>query len=370
MSRNKLRVGIIGIGWYAANALIPSLRTTERVEIVALARRRQDLLHLAQRELNVAEGYTDWREMLEQSKLDAVVVATPPNAHAEPSLAALRKGLHVFVEKPMTLLPEEAQAMAETAAQTDRVLMVGYNARSMGSWRTIKRLLDAGAIGTVRQVTVTACVDVRILWQEMVLPEWMQQLFASSEFLHSIGNDLIRQGNWRTLPEVAGAGMLADIGSHIQDLMLWLANGSAVQVSSFAQSTGSPAIISALARLDNGVLLSIAFNDAVSGGEEFKFYGNGCMTLYGDRGMITAGWTGMMTTEASEIWLEQDGIRTQVEPEFETVHPAAAFVAAILDGAPNSCPASEAARVVALTEAIYRSAAEEQVVRLAGLTRD
>jgi predicted dehydrogenase len=63
-------------------------------------------------------------------------------------------------------------------------------------------------------------------------------------------------------------------------------------------------------------------------------------------------------------------MRTKVEPEFETVHPAAAFVAAILDGAPNPCPASEAARVVALTEAVYRSAAEEQVVRLEGLTRD
>jgi hypothetical protein len=48
--------------------------------------------------------------------------------------------------------------------------MVGYNARGMGSWRTIKRLLTRGG-GTVRQVSVTACVDVRFIWRGMALPE-------------------------------------------------------------------------------------------------------------------------------------------------------------------------------------------------------
>jgi predicted dehydrogenase len=135
-------------------------------------------------------------------------------------------------------------------------------------------------------------------------------------------------------------------------------------VACLAQSTGSPSIISALAHLDTGVLLSIAFNDAVSGGEAITFYSNGRMTFYGDHGLLTADWAHMMTTEAEQIWLEQDGVRTNVEPAFETIHPAAAFVATVLDGAPNICPAHEAARVVALTEAAYQSAAEGRIVRV------
>ena len=92
MSDQKLRIGIIGIGWYAGTELIPKLRETGRVEIVAIARRSADRLALAQQELNIREAYIDWREMLEKSALDAVVVCTPPNAHTEPTLAALERG--------------------------------------------------------------------------------------------------------------------------------------------------------------------------------------------------------------------------------------------------------------------------------------
>ena len=139
-------------------------------------------------------------------------------------------------------------------------------------------LAERGAIGTVRQVSTTACVDVRFIWRGMALPEELQNVFASSAFY----SDVFERGNWRTIPGVVGGGMFADIGSHIQDLMLWLGNGSPRQVACFAQNTGSPAIISALAHLDNGVLLAIAFNDAVSGGEAITFYSNGRMTFSGD----------------------------------------------------------------------------------------
>ncbi len=71
----------------------------------------------------------------------------------------------------------------------------------------------------------------------------------------------------------------------------------------------------------------------------------------------------MMATEAEQIWIERDGIRTKVEPKFETIHPAAAFVATVMDGAPNICPAHEAAQVVVLTEAAYQSGAEGRIVQ-------
>src|SRR5262245_32108067 len=169
MLAQPVRIGIIGVGWYAGTELIPKLRATGRVEIVAITRRSAERLAVAQQELKVREAYTDWREMLEKSAIDAVVIAAPPNAHAEPTLAALDRGLHVFVEKPMALASADAQRMVEAAARADRIVMVGYNARGMGSWRTIQRLLSKGAIGTIRQVSVRACVDVRFLWRGMAL---------------------------------------------------------------------------------------------------------------------------------------------------------------------------------------------------------
>ena len=360
MTNQKLRIGVIGIGWYAGATLIPSLRETGRAEIVAIARRNPDRLAQAQAELQIPAVFTDWREMLDKTKLDAVVVSTPPNTHAEPTVAALERGLHVFVEKPIALTAADAQRMRAAAAAADRTLMVGYNARGMGSWRTIKRLLSQGAIGTLRQVNVTACMDLRFIWRAMDLPEETQNVFASTAYY----SDVFGRGNWRTQPDVVGGGMFGDVGSHIQDIALWLADGTPTQVASFAQSTGSPSVLSALAHLDNGVLFSLAFNDAVSGGETLRpFYSRGCMTFYGDRGQITADWTKIMSTEAEQIWLEQEGVRTQVEPAFESFHPATAFVSIVLDGESNICPAHEAARVVALTSGIYQSIAEGRIVQ-------
>jgi predicted dehydrogenase len=361
MTEARLRIGIIGIGWYAAGAVVPQLQKTDRVEIAALARRNPERLALAQRALNVSEVYTDWREMLDCAVLDAVAVCTPNNAHVEPALAALERGLHVFVEKPLALASEDAQRMIATAAQAERVLTVGYNARGMGSWRTIKRLLDEGAIGPVRQVTVAACIDARLLWQEM-----QPEALPSSELIRTFFRDALHPSSYRSRPDEIGGGMFVDVGTHLLDLMLWLADGLPVQVMAFSQQAGGGkgSVINAQVRLDSGAILSITFNDAVSGGDEFKFYGQGGMTLYGDRGWIRADWSGYMATEAQQIWIERDGVQEQVAPAFETLHPAAAFVATVLDGASNLCPAHEAARAVILTEAAYRSMETGHVIQV------
>ena len=361
MTAHKLRIGVIGIGWYAGTALVPRMRETGRAEIVAIARRNPDRLAQAQAELQIPAGYTDWRAMLDKTELDAVVVSTPPNAHTEPTLAALERGLHVFVEKPLALTSADAQSLVAAAAKTDRIVMVGYNARGIGSWRTIQRLLSQGAIGTLRQVSVSACMDLRFIWRGMDLPEETQSIFAASAYY----GDVFGRGNWRTQPDVVGGGMFADVGSHIQDVALWLANGTPTQVAGFAHSQASPSVISALAHLDNGVPLSLAFNDAVAGNATPRpFYSRGRMTFFGDRGQITADWTKIMPTEAEEIWLEQEAVRRRVESAFESVHPATAFVSVVLDGAPNLCPAHEAARTVALTAGIYRSVAEGRMVQV------
>jgi predicted dehydrogenase len=358
MTEGHLRVGVIGAGWYAGIALIPQLRGTGRAEIVAISRRNAERLALAQQQLDISEAYTDWREMLAKTELDAVVISTPPTMHAEPTVAALDRGLHVFVEKPMALTRADVERMVTAAAISDRVVMVGYNARNMGSWRTIKRLLEEGAIGTLRQVDASTGMDLRFIWQGMALSEAEQARFDSSEYY----SDVFARGNWRSDPQIVGGGMFADVGSHIQDIALWMASGMPAQVMGMAQSPAYPSIISALARLDNGVLFSMTFHDGVSGGEKVTAYNKGRLTFQGDRGRLTADWERIMSSEAAHIWLEQDGAGRKIEPSLPTVAPAEAFVATVLDGAPNPCPPHEAARAVLLTQAVYRSIAEGRMV--------
>ena len=207
--------------------------------MVAISRRNAERLALAKEAFAIPEAYTDWREMLDRVELDAVVVSTPNYLHAEQTLAALERGLHVLVEKPMALTHRDAQRMVQTAGKADRALMVGYNARGMGSWRAAKHVLESGTIGQIRQVTVACALDARLFWQDVNLSEGVQKLLRSSPLLTAFGGDLIqRQGNWRANPEMSGGGGFVDIGTHVVDLMLWLAGAPPTQVVAFAQTVG------------------------------------------------------------------------------------------------------------------------------------
>ncbi|MCJ7548347.1 MAG: Gfo/Idh/MocA family oxidoreductase [Anaerolineae bacterium] len=368
MTDGVLEVGVIGFGWHAAYAHMPAFRDVERAEIVAISRRSADRLALAQKEFGVPHAYTDWREMLDQVTLDAVVVCTPQNAHVEPTVAALERGLHVLVEKPMALTSEDAQAMVRAAEKAGRVLMVGYNGRGLPSWRAAKRVLAAGTIGPIRQIDVAYSLDNRV-WQDMRPSESLRGWIDSSAFAKAYVGDLMHREHWRHDTAVSG-GTLVDVGTHVMDLMLWLAGAPPTQVVAFAQPLGGgrASVVSAQARLANGATLSLTFNDNVAEGDDFAFRGEGRLTAYGDRGQLTADWTGFMITEAEEMWVKHDGVREKVAPEGEKVTRAAAFVATVLDGAPNIAPAHEAAQVVALSEAIHRSAEQGGIVQIDAYT--
>src|SRR5262245_20432338 len=152
MTERKLRVGIIGAGLFALWFHSPQLRATERIELAAICRRSTKHLAIAQEALGVADTFTDWRDMLDNADLDAVVVSQAHHYHVEPTLGALERGLHVLVDKPMALRGRDAWAMVAAAERAERVLMVCYSSRADGQWQSLKRQLDAGIIGQLRQI--------------------------------------------------------------------------------------------------------------------------------------------------------------------------------------------------------------------------
>ncbi len=129
MKDPKIRVGIIGIGSFSASNHVPHLEETGKAEIAAVCRRNRELLEIAGNALGVDHTYTDWHQMIDQAELDAVVVSTPNNMHAECAAAAMEKGLHVLVEKPMALSSKDASKLIAVSQQKGRILAVGYNYR-------------------------------------------------------------------------------------------------------------------------------------------------------------------------------------------------------------------------------------------------
>ena len=106
-----LRWGIVGFGDIAAKAVAPAIRAHAASELVAICRRDPVALEHHRQAFDVPRAFTDYDEMLRQAPIDAVYVATPVHLHAAQTLAALDRGLHVLVEKPMAATEAEAEAM-------------------------------------------------------------------------------------------------------------------------------------------------------------------------------------------------------------------------------------------------------------------
>ena len=103
-----------------------------------------------------AKRYSDFRKMLEahQSDVDAVLVATPDHVHAVAAALAMRMGKHVYVQKPLTWSVYESRRLREIAAETGVVTQMGNQGHSTDDARRVNELVQAGAIGLIREVHV------------------------------------------------------------------------------------------------------------------------------------------------------------------------------------------------------------------------
>ena len=149
----KIRVGIIGCGWIAGSHLKAYLKQPD-VEIVAGA----DLIPGKAKAFfekhgveNVKTDYASHKEMLddESLQLDAVSICTYNRQHAEPTIYALKKGVHVLLEKPFTVTLDEAVECMRAEKESGKVLSIGFQPRMDANMKQIKKIVQSGALGQV-----------------------------------------------------------------------------------------------------------------------------------------------------------------------------------------------------------------------------
>ncbi len=191
-TRPILRGGLVGLGRMGLVHLA-ILNTHPDVVWAAVC----DSTPLVLRQLQARMGfaaYSNARRMFDGTDLDFVVIATPPDSHGAVVRAALGRGLHVFVEKPLTLSAAEFLELAAEAAEAGVVTQIGYVNRFNEAFVEARRLLAAGALG-----------DLRYLRSEM----WGRTVLRPT-----------RQG-WRG-QRASGGGCLYDFASHAVDLVHFL----------------------------------------------------------------------------------------------------------------------------------------------------
>jgi predicted dehydrogenase len=121
------------------------------------ARRMIDAAYAKQARSDMAGGcraYADYRELLEKEDVDAVMIATPDHSHAMITMAALKRGKHVYCEKPLTHSVAEARLVTETARRVKAATQLGNQGQAEEAARLVQEMIADGAIGAVREVQV------------------------------------------------------------------------------------------------------------------------------------------------------------------------------------------------------------------------
>ncbi|GAB3168349.1 Gfo/Idh/MocA family oxidoreductase [Myceligenerans halotolerans] len=192
-----LKIGIIGTGGIAGAHIDGYRRFAQECEIVALCDSVPGKAAEQRAGLGVegARAYESAEDMLAAEDLDLVSVTTPPSTHAELTIAALRAGVDVLVEKPMAPSLEECDAMIAAAEENDRILSVVAQNRFRDDMFTLKEVLDSGLIGPVSHAQVNSA------W-------WRGTAYY----------DLWWRGTW----ESEGGGCTLNHAIHHLDLTLWM----------------------------------------------------------------------------------------------------------------------------------------------------
>ena len=209
MNDQKLRVGVIGLG-FAGRTALEAFSELPDVEVIGLAGLEKDILTSLGEKHGVPHLYEKWEDLLETPGLEAVSIGTPTQLHAPIALAALQKGLHVLSEKPLARTVAEGTAMVEASKQAGRVLKVVFNHRERGDVAALKHQIDEGQLG-------------RIYYAKA---HWMRR------------NGIPGMGGWFTNRELSGGGPLIDLGVHILDMALHLMGEpqiSTVSADTFAE---------------------------------------------------------------------------------------------------------------------------------------
>jgi hypothetical protein len=224
----KIRLAFAGVGGRGAANLSAFANLADACEITALCdvdigpRSRNSLARFP-----LLPRYRDYRHLLDEmhDRIDALVISTPDHMHCPIALAALRRGKHVYVEKPMSHTIGEAHVMAAAAAAAGAVTQMGNQGAAVEGPRLTKEWLDAGTIGTVREVHCWTDRPVNIWPQGMPFPrpdpvapppvpptlEWDLWQGVAPEHAY---DPRICPGKWRGLLD-HGCGALGDMGCHV-----------------------------------------------------------------------------------------------------------------------------------------------------------
>ena len=352
----KARIGVIGCGWWATRAHLPALQANPDAVIAAIADPDdENRARAAERfAIQADRVYSDAAEMLDRAELDAAIVAVPHDVHAPLARAVLDRGLHLLLEKPMTIRPPDARALAALAKERGVELIIGYPWHYNRQVLAVRDAIADGRIGTIEYVSCQFASIVRELYRGN--PEPYRDVLGYS----------VNPPGLKTYadPEIAGGGQGQTQVTHSAALLFLLTGLKPVSVAAMTEPFELAVDLAdaVVTRFDNGAIGSLGSTGSVLPGHdemlEYRIFGSaghvvfdvneGTAVIHGLRGEVHR-LPGLPTEERYPDWAPADNL-----------------VDIVLGRGVNGSSAALGVLTVEFVDAMYKAAREGRTVRVGG----
>lgn len=304
INEDIVKWGILGVGDVCEVKSAPAMQKINKSQLIAVMRRDGAKAKDYAARHGVVKWYDDADALINDPEVNAIYIATPPNAHAILTKKVAKAGKPVYVEKPMARTTAECQEMIADCAKAGVPLYVAYYRRKLPNFEKLKSLLEQGEIGDIRMVKI--------------------DLFKTLDPDIVAANASSATANWRVDPEIAGGGYFFDLASHQLDYLDYIL-GPIIKVYGYAANqAGSykPAdVVTASFIFENGIMGSGSWCFTVDEAAQKDE-----MIFIGSSGQIRLSFFG-----APKLTIEKSGADTVVL-EFEMpVHVQQPLIQTVVD---------------------------------------
>ncbi len=331
----KVNLGVIGLGSIAQLIHLPNVSKLNDATLTAVSELKKNRLNLISDKFSVQNRYTDYKQMLENKDIHAVIIATPTHTHKDIAIDCLVAGKDILVEKPLARTYAEAKEIVDTAKKYKRKLMVGMNLRYRPDTMLLRSIINSSEIG--------------------------EPFYAKCGWIRNRSSE----EKWFTKKEEAGGGVIIDLGIHLLDLALWLMNYPQVSSVScknyyhFTKNVEDTSI--SFIKFKDGSLINIEVSWSFVS-EKDNFY----LNIFGTKGSTSINPLNVIK-KIDNHKIDLSPMQTDSPTNLfkkSYVNELKSFIGAVKDLNPVLSPGEEALKRMKIIEAMYLSSTKEKEIEL------
>lgn len=254
MTKDSINYGIIGFGSYAERRLIPAFFKARHARLLAISRRQIDTAYSSSQKYGIPYYYSSPMELVKNPEIEAVIVTTPPAWHEEHAILAAKHRKHVLLEKPMASSAVEMKNIIRYCKRYRVKLMSAFVMRFIDAIQTARELVQGELLGELHYAGGYMGIDAN-----MVQREWLED------------------------PVISAGGAVADLGSHILDLLEYITGKKIIDLKSFLKPRYSRQTI------EKNAVISLEFESGLVGNAylSFTIRRESGLTFWGSKGKLS-----------------------------------------------------------------------------------